>query len=553
MSQSLKEKKSSGGGAKIDPPEEQIGAQALLELRTVPESDDSAKPTKKSKKKSSASNDADSVTSVKDAMSVRLLDEIQGNDPSNPSRLSYAGRFGEALENTSILEQDPASAHMLQNFTNDDGNSHLNHTGTKRKRDDENTTSSTKSNAPAPLDETVIRVQTTDGATEPWSTYLDSLPYSEYTDISSSMPLTEIDPRKSGHHATASSGAENLDPALGIAVNAVSEMTGNDPAVDPALANIGLTNAIRMSDEIPKPFMNILRTENPEHSATVLSRPSGRIVDSSNDGVNGSSTDNGTRNSSSNTSINDKKMRSGAFSQEEDMILHRFFKRYCEKHGLTKRDICERVWSVHRRTDSFWDDVSFCLPDRTRASIYKHVRRLYNTFEVRAKWSPKDDEELARLYALKGNQWKEIGATMGRMSEDCRDRWRNYVKCGQNRSQSKWSSEEELALLKAIGEIARASGADDVPMKTTDINWTVVSEQLGGLRSRIQCRYKWKKLMAQDEELVRAEELKGFGVVSDPSKIGRLHTSSGSTSHQQPTPTSGSTPWQDLDVLKSGM
>lgn len=38
------------------------------------------------------------------------------------------------------------------------------------------------------------------------------------------------------------------------------------------------------------------------------------------------------------------------------------------------------------------------------------------------------------------------------------------------------------------------------------INWTVVSERMGGTRSRIQCRYKWNK-MIKDEALSKVKNV----------------------------------------------
>ena len=39
---------------------------------------------------------------------------------------------------------------------------------------------------------------------------------------------------------------------------------------------------------------------------------------------------------------------------------------------------------------------------------------------------------------------------------------------------------------------------------TVLINWTTVSEKMFNKRSRIQCRYKWKKMQAQKEKVKTA-------------------------------------------------
>lgn len=52
------------------------------------------------------------------------------------------------------------------------------------------------------------------------------------------------------------------------------------------------------------------------------------------------------------------------------------------------------------------------------------MRRKYHIFEQRGKWTSEEEQELAKLCAEKEGQWAEIGKTLGRMPEDCRDRWK---------------------------------------------------------------------------------------------------------------------------------
>ncbi|PRT56344.1 DNA-binding protein REB1 [Wickerhamiella sorbophila] len=178
----------------------------------------------------------------------------------------------------------------------------------------------------------------------------------------------------------------------------------------------------------------------------------------------------------------------GSFDDAECRALDEFLERFMIQNSMTRQQLCERVWTAERKKDNFWDAVSAVLPHRTRASVYKHVRRVYHVFTVRGKWSPAEDLHLGQLVNERGAQWKSISLTMHRMPEDCRDRWRNYVKCGGQRNQNKWSVKEESQLHRVVTEqMAQNPGAP--------VNWTIVSEQMGCTRSRIQCRYKWKKLV----------------------------------------------------------
>lgn len=183
------------------------------------------------------------------------------------------------------------------------------------------------------------------------------------------------------------------------------------------------------------------------------------------------------------------------FLAEEIEALDRFIGAYCEINKMTRREVCERVWCNERKKDDFWEALQKVLPHRSRASVYKHVRRLYHIFDVRGKWTEAEDLELGTLAAEKDGQWKTIGHLMGRMPEDCRDRWRNYVKCGTSRSSNKWSDSEEEKLRTIVAEMLRIPTEDNQPLP---VNWTIVSDRMGGIRSRIQCRYKWNKLLKRE-------------------------------------------------------
>ncbi|AET39915.1 DNA-binding protein REB1 Ecym_5138 [Eremothecium cymbalariae DBVPG len=247
-----------------------------------------------------------------------------------------------------------------------------------------------------------------------------------------------------------------------------------------------------------------------------------------------------------------------SFDETEEEALEQFVQDYQVIKGMTRRQICERIWSNERRKDDFWTNICRVLPYRTRSSIYKHVRRKYHIFDQRGKWTPEEDAELARWCMEKEGQWSNIGKVLGRMPEDCRDRWRNYIKCGASRASNKWSPEEEEKLKTVITEILESApkviedldGDKDDGYETADenrdtadpgissaenviahniklangdvgsesdknsksntsltnksssprdvINWTIVSERMGGRRSRIQCRYKWNKLLKKE-------------------------------------------------------
>lgn len=204
----------------------------------------------------------------------------------------------------------------------------------------------------------------------------------------------------------------------------------------------------------------------------------------------------------------------GTFSLEERHTIDKALADYCKIQSMTMDELKDRVWGNNRRKDEFWDTICLSVPNRSRASVYKHVRRSCHIFQQRAKWSAEEDDELAELVKEKGNRWKDIGEAMGRMGEDCRDRYRNYVKCGKSRGTDRWTEEEEELLKKVVREHKEQARQDFVqknkPLPPPDeedavlINWTTVSEMMQNKRSRIQCRYKWKKMLVQKEKVKQA-------------------------------------------------
>lgn len=179
------------------------------------------------------------------------------------------------------------------------------------------------------------------------------------------------------------------------------------------------------------------------------------------------------------------------FSKEESQAIEFFINGYGYLFRMDRKEVCNRIWTPERKKDNFWEYLTKVVPYRSRASTYKHVRRQYHPFDVRGKWTQEEDEKLRQLSLTKQSNWKEIGGIMGRMPEDCRDRWRNYLKCGMNRVENKWSAEEENKLKQVVTDML-------TKQKATAINWTLVSEAMEGTRSRIQCRYKWNKLVKRE-------------------------------------------------------
>lgn len=86
-----------------------------------------------------------------------------------------------------------------------------------------------------------------------------------------------------------------------------------------------------------------------------------------------------------------------------------------------------------------------------------------------------------------GQQWEKVSEIVGRMSSDCRDRYRNHIANREARVTGPWNKEEEEELTKIVTEMTVNQGKDF----DNDVFWGIVSEKMGNRRGRQQCRIKW--------------------------------------------------------------
>lgn len=86
-----------------------------------------------------------------------------------------------------------------------------------------------------------------------------------------------------------------------------------------------------------------------------------------------------------------------------------------------------------------------------------------------------------------GQQWEKVSEIVGRMSSDCRDRYRNHIANREVRVTGPWSKDEEEELTKIVTEMTVNQGKDI----DNDVFWGIVSEKMANRRGRQQCRIKW--------------------------------------------------------------
>jgi hypothetical protein len=202
----------------------------------------------------------------------------------------------------------------------------------------------------------------------------------------------------------------------------------------------------------------------------------------------------------------------GGLSTEEIEAITAAVEEYRDQNNLTQFEINELIQKDAKKDGlSLWNYIRDEVPDIPRSKVLNVCRRRFHNFEARGTWTEEADEELREAYEKYPGKWKQIGAAMNRFSEDCRDRWRNYLVCGENMRKDFWDKEEEERLkdvvqecIESIREGRRTSNDPRDASKSDEslIDWSNVSQRMGRTRSRLQCLNKWKKLKDREEVIV---------------------------------------------------
>ncbi len=98
-----------------------------------------------------------------------------------------------------------------------------------------------------------------------------------------------------------------------------------------------------------------------------------------------------------------------------------------------------------------WGEIAKCLPDRSLQACHNLIRRKFNPFNYKGKWTEDEEDELIDHVEKYGKEWKKVAELMGRTATNIRDKWRelggdNYLE----RRRDEWSIEEIVHLLKLV-------------------------------------------------------------------------------------------------------
>ncbi|KZT60778.1 hypothetical protein CALCODRAFT_492038 [Calocera cornea HHB12733] len=183
--------------------------------------------------------------------------------------------------------------------------------------------------------------------------------------------------------------------------------------------------------------------------------------------------------------------KKGKFSTVEEEMIGNALEGYRIQRNMSVdalRDVIFAKGKKAREANStFWSEITTSVPQRPIIAVYHHVRRTWHPLKRLGKWSTEEDAALRDAVVEYGQQWEKISEKVGRMSSDCRDRFRNHIQHRESRVFGPWTEDEEEELTRIVRELTTDQGKN----AENDIFWGVVSERMGNRRTRQQCRIKW--------------------------------------------------------------
>ncbi|KAA1109625.1 RNA polymerase I enhancer binding protein, variant 2 [Puccinia graminis f. sp. tritici] len=188
------------------------------------------------------------------------------------------------------------------------------------------------------------------------------------------------------------------------------------------------------------------------------------------------------------------KYKKGRFSTVEQTMIEKMITKYCEEHRISKEEfgrlITQKKSNAARcKMTELMPSISDALPGRPLISIWKYIRRAYDPQAKLGRWTAEEEAALKDAHKKHGQSWTLISEQVGRPADDCRDRWRNHTCVKDLKNQGKWSQEEEDLLVQLMAQ-SKSIYSDPKDLQSDGL-WTWVSNQMGGRRSRTQCRVKW--------------------------------------------------------------
>ncbi|CAB52717.2 Replication termination factor Rtf1 [Schizosaccharomyces pombe] len=185
-----------------------------------------------------------------------------------------------------------------------------------------------------------------------------------------------------------------------------------------------------------------------------------------------------------------KKASSGSWGANDIITLEKEIAMFKKKKNWSDEQFLQYVWSDNHRDEmKTLYNCLYELIDRDKKSIYNYLRRKYNPFKKKCKWTIEDEAELKKLVEKHGTSWSLIGKLSNRLPMHCRDHWRDYIQPGEI-NRSPWTIQEKEKLIKTVNQYLQSN-------PSSPIQWSLISKNMRN-RHRHHCRWKYYTLISRD-------------------------------------------------------
>ncbi|KAG0159495.1 hypothetical protein PDIDSM_7017 [Penicillium digitatum] len=157
-------------------------------------------------------------------------------------------------------------------------------------------------------------------------------------------------------------------------------------------------------------------------------------------------------------------LKIGFYTPDEVRKIEAYKLNFCTMHGIASAKFDEMVQHSERGANgefplssdiisksNFWNEIYALVPDRDRRSVYRFMRRHFQTSAQKAHdWSKEQEDELIELHTKYGPKWTFIGKLIGRSDDDVTQRWKNKLEHQGTMNQGAWLEEETRLFLSVV-------------------------------------------------------------------------------------------------------
>ncbi|CAD8097420.1 unnamed protein product [Paramecium primaurelia] len=124
--------------------------------------------------------------------------------------------------------------------------------------------------------------------------------------------------------------------------------------------------------------------------------------------------------------VNLSEIKVGKFSQEEVDYIMKVVNEYILQNNLNDQDLQEYIELKSFGLSKMWLTIAKQIPNRSVDSIYKLIRRKYDSKNRQGYWNKNEEADLIKYVQQYGRKWREISKHFNRTPDNIRKKQENF-------------------------------------------------------------------------------------------------------------------------------